>query len=235
MAGASDSGEASSAWRTGGLDFGELRPLVRDACAEAVREELSAGLSAIRQVVREELDREEEDDESSQSAEEGEGQAEEWKLVICVRSDLPMSVGKVAAQVGHAVQGAMTESRWQDVRAWEAAGSKKITLRVESEEQLRDVEREAKRGGLVADSIQDAGHTEVAPGTTTVLGIGPASAKEINRVTGHLKPLPDRAQQLERENKKLRDRSERLQQELDAAKRKQKRLGQLMRAGRHYI
>ena len=36
---------------------------------------------------------------------------EDWKLLICVRHDLNMSVGKVAAQVGHAVHHAVTNSR----------------------------------------------------------------------------------------------------------------------------
>ena len=57
------------------------------------------------------------------------------------------------------------------------------------------------------------------PGTTTVLAIGPAMSSSLDKVTGHLKPLPDRAQQLERNNKKLSERAERLQKELDEEKR----------------
>ena len=44
---------------------------------------------------------------------------EDWKLLICVRHDLNMSVGKVAAQVGHAVHHAVTNSRWRDLKDWE--------------------------------------------------------------------------------------------------------------------
>eukprot|EP00929_Paragymnodinium_shiwhaense_P054317 TRINITY_DN27219_c0_g1_i1.p1 TRINITY_DN27219_c0_g1~~TRINITY_DN27219_c0_g1_i1.p1 ORF type:complete len:141 (-),score=43.58 TRINITY_DN27219_c0_g1_i1:136-558(-) len=50
-----------------------LAPLLKEACAEAVRKELAAGLGAIRSVVREELDREEE----SESEEEEESDDDE--------------------------------------------------------------------------------------------------------------------------------------------------------------
>eukprot|EP00933_Yihiella_yeosuensis_P020602 TRINITY_DN16475_c1_g1_i1.p1 TRINITY_DN16475_c1_g1~~TRINITY_DN16475_c1_g1_i1.p1 ORF type:complete len:233 (+),score=57.49 TRINITY_DN16475_c1_g1_i1:72-770(+) len=214
-----------------------LAPLVQDACAKAVKEELTTGLGAIRQIIREEIDRDSEEEESEDDDEE-ETQIsgrQEWKLIICVRSDLNMTVGKVAAQVGHAVHHSVTHSRWRDLQAWESCGSKKVTLRVESEEELRNLEKTAISKGLLAESIQDAGHTEVAPGTTTVLALGPALAKHIDAITGHLKPLPDRATQLEREVKKFRERAERLQLELDAEKKKKKNLVKLMGASRSYV
>merc|ERR1712046_149523 len=100
----------------------------------------------------------------------------------------------------------------------EASNSKKVTLRVDSLEQLLELEKAAHKRGLVAESIQDAGHTEIDPGTTTVLAVGPALNKDVDAVTGHLKPLPDKAKELERENKKLKDRLDRQQKELDAAR-----------------
>merc|ERR1712232_845101 len=98
------------------------------------------------------------------------------KLVICVRTDIGMSVGKTAAQVGHAVHSAVRKSSWQDLQAWEACGSKKVTLKVDSESELIQL----KKAG------RDAGHTELEPGTTTVLAIGPALDTLIGPVTSHL-------------------------------------------------
>ena len=45
----------------------------------------------------------------------------------------------------------------------------------------------ARSAGLVAESIRDAGRTQVAAGTRTVCAIGPAPAKLIDSITGHLK------------------------------------------------
>ena len=209
----------------------EWLPLVRDACCKAVREEIrlhrDAGLQAMRQIVREELDRsaDEAGDLDSDSISEGEEDAEDdWKLIICVRHDLKMSIGKVAAQVGHAVHHAVTHSSWRDVKDWERSGSKKVTLKVDSEEQLFEIERKARSRGLLAESIQDAGHTEVDPGTTTVLAVGPTLARHLDDVTGHLRPLPDTVQQLEAKNKKLLERAEKLQKELDDEKRKYRKM-----------
>lgn len=207
-----------------------LRALV----SQAVREELSAGLGGIRQIVREELDRESEGGEEESSEEEC-SEEEDRKLVICVRSDLGMTMGKMAAQVGHAVHHAVKESRWGELRAWEATGAKKVTLRVESEEELLKVQQRALQRGLVAQSIQDAGHTELEPGTTTVLSLGPDSVRNIDAVTGSLRPFPDPTQKLRSENEKLRKRAERLQQELDDMKRQKRKMLQLIGLSRAYI
>ncbi|CAK0910266.1 unnamed protein product, partial [Prorocentrum cordatum] len=123
------------------------------------------------------------------------------KLIICVRGDIGMSIGKTAAQVGHAVHSAVRHSAWRDLQAWEACGSKKVTLRVDSQEQLLEIRRAARGAGLIAESIRDAGHTELEPGTMTVLAVGPAQDAQIDALTGHLRPLPDA---LRRENEKLR-------------------------------
>ena len=70
---------------------------------------------------------------------------------------------------------------------WEDFGVKKVTLRIESDVELEDVWLAAKEQGLVAMYIRDAGHTQIAAGTRTVLGIGPAPVPLVDKVTGHLK------------------------------------------------
>ena len=47
----------------------------------------------------------------------------------------------------------------------------------------------AKRAGLITSVIEDAGHTEVAPGTVTCMGMGPDTEERIDKLTKNLQPL----------------------------------------------
>ena len=68
---------------------------------------------------------------------------------------------------------------------WE--GQKKICVKVDSTEQLLDVHRRATELGIPNYCVADAGLTQIAAGSLTVCGIGPADAALINQVTGNLK------------------------------------------------
>lgn len=113
----------------------------------------------------------------------------ETKLVIIARKDVKLSAGKLAAQVGHAsVDCALKAMRHQrDVfDSWHGEGQKKVVLKAEKEADLFRLKMEAEKAGLTTALIADAGHTELAPGTITVLGVGPGRASEVDKVTGHL-------------------------------------------------
>jgi PTH2 family peptidyl-tRNA hydrolase len=112
---------------------------------------------------------------------------EELKQVIAVRTDLDMSKGKIAAQVAHAAVLAADKSEWKS--EWLASGGQKSVVKVKDEGELLDVFMAAKRAKLPAALIEDAGHTQIAPGTKTCVGIGPAPEKEIDKITGKLKLL----------------------------------------------
>lgn len=95
------------------------------------------------------------------------------KQVILVRTDLEMRKGKVASQVAHAAVNPI---------------DKRVILKVGSLAELEAYERKAQAAALITRKIADAGHTQVDPGTVTVLSIiGPESI--VNDITGELKLL----------------------------------------------
>lgn len=65
----------------------------------------------------------------------------------------------------------------------------KVALQVKSEDELEMLQAQAISLGLVAEVIADAGRTQIAAGSHTVLGIGPGPASVIDKVTGKLKLL----------------------------------------------
>jgi PTH2 family peptidyl-tRNA hydrolase len=63
----------------------------------------------------------------------------------------------------------------------------KICLKVETEEQLLEIEKKAKEKGLVCHLITDRGLTEFhGIPTNTCLSIGPDEAEKIDEITGNL-------------------------------------------------
>ena len=111
----------------------------------------------------------------------------DYKMVIVIRTDLGMSVGKMIAQACHAAVSASEESkktRTKHWRRWRDTGGKKVALEAESLEELEALAYQAEELDITNVIIQDAGHTEVPPGTVTCLGLGPDQAMKIDKVTG---------------------------------------------------
>ncbi|KAK3297729.1 peptidyl-tRNA hydrolase PTH2-domain-containing protein [Chaetomium fimeti] len=125
---------------------------------------------------------------------------EECKMVLVVRTDLGMTKGKMAAQCSHATlacykalvrtaQQAPQSAEARILRAWEGAGQAKIAVQVKSEDELLELMGKARGLGVTARVIADQGRTQIAAGSRTVLGVGPAPKSLVDMVTGHLKLL----------------------------------------------
>ncbi|MFH1055146.1 MAG: peptidyl-tRNA hydrolase Pth2 [Candidatus Altiarchaeota archaeon] len=111
----------------------------------------------------------------------------EYKQVIVVRVDLEMGKGKIAAQASHAAVAAADKSQYK--RDWYGSGQKKTVVKVSGEKELLKILQEAREAGLPTALIEDAGHTQLEPGTKTCVGIGPAPEAELDKITGKLKLL----------------------------------------------
>ncbi|KAL4919961.1 peptidyl-tRNA hydrolase PTH2-domain-containing protein [Aspergillus aurantiobrunneus] len=148
-----------------------------------------------------EEDETQEDEDEESEEEEGDGSelasfennTEEVKLVLVVRTDLGMTKGKIAAQCSHATLACYkylvaNPASSSILRRWERLGQAKIAVQTKSEEELQLLQAQAISLGLCARVIQDAGRTQIASGSRTVLGVlGPKSV--VDTVTGHLKLL----------------------------------------------
>jgi PTH2 family peptidyl-tRNA hydrolase len=110
-------------------------------------------------------------------------------MVLVVRGELRLTAGKAAVQVAHAAVMLVELARKRHavtLDAWLAQGQMKIALVAPTLDDMDRLFRLARAKGLPTVLVEDAGFTEVPPGTKTVLGIGPGRAEEIDPVTGSL-------------------------------------------------
>jgi PTH2 family peptidyl-tRNA hydrolase len=109
-----------------------------------------------------------------------------YKQCLVIRDDVKMSCGKKCAQVAHASIGAYEHADKTIRKAWLTEGQKKVVLRAPDERALFEFKVIAERAGISTSLVQDAGMTEIPPGTITALGIGPARSEDLDRITGAL-------------------------------------------------
>lgn len=133
------------------------------------------------------------------------------KQMIIMRRDLKMRKGKIAAQAGHACVTAVLmalehENRLNQVKTigdrvvlapsnqpstplsdWFEKGVAKICVYVDSEEELLEIDRQAKEEGIISALICDAGMTEFhGEPTYTCLALEPLPAEKADTFTGKL-------------------------------------------------
>lgn len=122
-------------------------------------------------------------------------------MYLLIRTDLPMSPGKVAAQVGHGVQLAMRKAELPNWRAtggvnyaerlheWEAYDYPKVILGATK----RDFDKLCKLASedvALANSmvrVVDLGRTEIPAGSFTCLGFVPMPKTEAKKWVGRLR------------------------------------------------
>ncbi|KAH0132114.1 hypothetical protein KCU66_g2520, partial [Aureobasidium melanogenum] len=100
--------------------------------------------------------------------------------------------GKIAAQCSHATLACYKTLLRQNspiLKRWEGYGQAKVAVQVKSEEDLLILQAQAISLGICGQIIHDAGRTQIASGSATVLGVGPAPKSMVDQVTGHLKLL----------------------------------------------
>ncbi len=109
-----------------------------------------------------------------------------FKQCLIIRNDIKMSCGKRCAQAAHASIGAYNNADKSLQKSWLSEGQKKVVLRANDERTLYELKVIAERAGISSSLIQDAGMTEILPGTITALGLGPAKSEDLDKITGTL-------------------------------------------------
>jgi len=112
-----------------------------------------------------------------------------YKQCLVIRNDVRMSCGKRCAQAAHASIGAYNNADKSLQKAWLSEGQKKVVLKANDERTLHELKVIAERNGISSSLIQDAGMTEIPPGTITALGLGPARSEDLDKITGNLSLL----------------------------------------------
>lgn len=112
-----------------------------------------------------------------------------YKQCIVIREDLKLSKGKTAAQAAHASLLSYEKAKEKEKEKWKEEGQKKVILKVKSLEEIYKVKEKAEMLGLPFAIVEDAGLTEIPPGTVTTVGIGPAKEEEVDKVTKNLELL----------------------------------------------
>jgi PTH2 family peptidyl-tRNA hydrolase len=122
------------------------------------------------------------------------------KQVLVMKKFPSLRTGKYCAQAAHASVGAvfsLGEVKGNSlvipldnpfVKDWVTGSFAKITLQVDTDQELVDIYNAARKAGLPTALIKDAGRTEFnGVPTLTAVGIGPDNPELIDKITGHLK------------------------------------------------
>eukprot|EP00980_Cylindrotheca_fusiformis_P007709 scaffold1634_cov95-Cylindrotheca_fusiformis.AAC.5 len=80
-----------------------------------------------------------------------------------------------------------TDGTKRALRTWEISGCAKIALKCPTQDELELIAARAMERDIPIYLVEDAGRTQIAAGSRTVLGLGPAPTHVFDGVTSHLK------------------------------------------------
>jgi peptidyl-tRNA hydrolase len=119
-----------------------------------------------------------------------------YKLVLCVNKTLKMTPGKQAAQCCHAAVGCFknaSKAYPYGLKCWETTGCAKVCVKlpteVDQDTEFNKIRKACKERGVACYLVEDAGRTQIAPGSRTVIGVGPAPVSVIDEICSEYKLL----------------------------------------------
>ena len=112
-----------------------------------------------------------------------------YKQVILIRKDIKMGVGKIAAQASHASIYSVMMSDEKIVDEWLNEGMRKIVLKVDSQEELINLEKILEENNIKSLIVMDAGNTQIPAHTITAMGIEILESDKIDKFISKYKLL----------------------------------------------
>lgn len=185
---------------TTGYYLGQVTPSRKDEIQELLKQ---AKIKAEKEEDRNDGDEDEDEDEDEDDDEGIEVDSiclndipGEVRMALVIRQDLGMTKGKIAAQCCHAALACFRLIACDPSKAsynpdmthrWLARGQAKITLKCPDKETMDELFAKAIALGVNSYVVHDAGRTQIAAGSATVLGLGPAPKAVLDQITGDLK------------------------------------------------
>ena len=115
---------------------------------------------------------------------------EPYVMYIIVNKSLPMRSGKIASQVGHAVQKITEYCMTKEKKIWSYYCSNnyaKIILKINDENKLLEILNELKH--IHKSYAVDEGRTQIEPNSLTAIGFIPMQKKDVPECLKKLKLL----------------------------------------------
>lgn len=111
-------------------------------------------------------------------------------MYFVVRTDLNMSRGKIATQVGHATTELVLYGNHNKCDEWYTNHNQtKIILTINNFDELDSILCRLLEKKLFVAQVHDIGKTEVPENTFTCIGVGPIERKSVQKILSGLKTL----------------------------------------------